>query len=91
MTARSTTQEDTMTPAKLTIGLTTTVAAVVLSLGAAAGAGARVPVEPGPGSPVTHQHQPRVTSVKKAIRRFQGGYPATAGQHVKSLAEERAE
>ena len=78
-----------MTPAKLTLGLATTVAAVVLSLGAAAGAGARVPVEPGPGSPVTHQ--PRTTSVKKAVRRYQGGYPANAGQHVKSIAEQRAE
>jgi hypothetical protein len=80
-----------MTPAKLTIGLVTTASAVVLSLGAAAGAGARVPVEPGPGSPNTHQHQPRVTAVKKAVRRYSGGFPATAGQHVKSLAEARTE
>jgi hypothetical protein len=88
-------QEDTTmtaTPIKHSrIGLA--VAVVVTALGLVASAQARVPVEPGPGSPVTHQHVrvPAKKHVKRSAKRLEGGFPAVAGQHVKSQAEARTE
>jgi hypothetical protein len=86
-------QEDTMTTKTLTARLGLALAALVASLGLAAAAQARVPVEPGPGSPVTHQHgrEPAKQHAKRSTRRTSGGYPATSGGHVKSQAEVRTE
>lgn len=68
-------------------------AVVVAALGLAVGAQARLPVEPGPGSPVTHQHvrQPAKQHVKRSTKRLESGFPTISGQHVRSQAEARTE
>src|SRR5262249_30690756 len=91
MTDRGTSgQEEAMRLSKLKISLCLALTVIVAGLVFSAGAGARLPVEPDPGSPVTHK-QVRQPSVQKATRRTFGGFPATAGGHVKSLAELRTE
>lgn len=71
----------------LTIRLGLALAALLTSLAFAATAGAVRPPEPGPGSPVTSQQQPRTPAAKKAkkkIRRNTGGYPINGHTHVRS-------
>ena len=75
---------------KLKISLSLALTVVVAGLVFSAGAGARILPEPGVGSPVTHK-QVRQPSAQKATRRNFGGFPASSGQHVKSLAELRTE
>jgi hypothetical protein len=75
---------------KLKISVLLALATVVAGLVFSAGATARIPVEPGVGSPVTHK-QVRQPSATKATRRFEAGFPARSGVHVRSLAELRTE
>lgn len=78
--------------ARLALGL----AVLVTALGLATGAQARIPVEPGGDSPVTHQHgrQPtkqHLKKAKKSAKRQEGGFPGSAGTHVRVPAELRTE
>jgi hypothetical protein len=83
-------QESTMNRAKLKISFGLALAVLVSALVLAPGASARVPIEPGPGSPVTHQHV-RQPSVNKALYRLLGGFPVASGVHVRVPVELRTE
>ena len=82
-----------MTAKPLTARLGLAVAVAVAALGLSAGALARVPVEPGVNSPVTHQNgrQPAKQHAKRSTKRLEGGFPATAGAHVRVPAQARNE
>jgi hypothetical protein len=76
-------EEKTMKRTTHTLTLGLALAAVVGAMTFASTASARVPVEPGYGSPVTYKH-PRKPAVKRTIRRYTGGFPATGHNHVRS-------
>ena len=82
-----------MNPSPLKSRLVLALVALVAALGVTVGAQARIPVEPGPGSPVTHQHgrEPAKQKSKQVSKRNEGGFPASSGSHVKSQAEARTE
>jgi hypothetical protein len=79
----------TMTAKPLTARLGLAVAVAGAALGLSAGALARVPVEPGVNSPVARQ--PAQQHAKRSTKRLEGGFPATAGAHVRVPAQARNE
>jgi hypothetical protein len=79
-----------MSPVKPKTSVGLVLAIFVSSLAISATAGARILPEPGPGSPVTHQHHRQTAAKKKSTRKF-AGYPSVLGRHVRVPVQERTE